>query len=107
MLTAVAIKAAKGRDRPYQLGDSGGLYLLVNPSGRRRWRMNYRFLGTQKTLSFGTWPDVGLAGATATRDDARQFLATRRAPAEQAGRDNEEGSVEELRSGACRERECR
>src|SRR3546814_11500570 len=46
--------------------------------------MNYRFLGKQKTLSFGAWPDVGLAGARATRDEARQLLATGRDPAEQA-----------------------
>src|SRR3546814_14451799 len=79
MLTAVAIKAAKGRDKQYKLGDSGGLYLLVTPAGRRCWRMNYRFLGKQKTLSFGAWPDVGLAGARAKRDEARQLLATGRA----------------------------
>lgn len=84
MLTAVAVKAAKGRDKPYKLGDSGGLYLLVTPAGRRCWRMNYRFLGKQKTLSFGAWPDVGLAGARAKRDEARQLLATGRDPAEQA-----------------------
>src|SRR3546814_17191296 len=84
MLTAVAIKAAKGRDKPYKLGDSGGLYLLVTPAGRRCWRMNYRFLGKQKTLSFGAWPDVGLAGARAKRDEARQLMATGRDPAEQA-----------------------
>ncbi len=40
-LSAVAIKAAKGRDKQYKLADSGGLYLLVLPSGQRYWRMNY------------------------------------------------------------------
>lgn len=36
-LTAVAIKAAKGRGKPYKVSDSGGLYLLVTPSGQRYW----------------------------------------------------------------------
>ena len=40
-LTAVAIKAAKGRDKQYKLADSGGLHLLVLPSGQRYWRINY------------------------------------------------------------------
>lgn len=31
-LTAVAIKAAKGRDKQYKMSDSGGLYLIVTPS---------------------------------------------------------------------------
>ncbi|WP_218143962.1 Arm DNA-binding domain-containing protein [Nitrosomonas marina] len=33
------------------MGDSGGLYLLIKSSGRY-WRMNYRFAGKQKTLSY-------------------------------------------------------
>jgi hypothetical protein len=32
-LTAVAIKAAKGRAKQYKLADSDGLYLLVKPTG--------------------------------------------------------------------------
>jgi hypothetical protein len=44
-LTAVAIKAAKGRAKPYKLTDSDGLHLLVLPSGGRYWRINYRYLG--------------------------------------------------------------
>ncbi len=50
-LTAVAIKAAKGREKPYKLTDSDGLHLLVLPSGGRYWRINYRYLGKQKTLA--------------------------------------------------------
>ena len=74
-LTAVAIKAAKGRAKPYKLTDTGGLYLHVKPNGSRSWKMNYRHLGKQKTLSFGVWPDVGLADAREQRDAARKILA--------------------------------
>jgi hypothetical protein len=34
-LTALAIKAAKGRDKQYKLADSSGLDLLVLPCGQR------------------------------------------------------------------------
>ena len=58
-LTAMAIKAAKGRTKQC----SDGLYLLVKPSGGRYWRMNYRYLGKYPTLAFGVWPEVELANA--------------------------------------------
>jgi integrase len=81
-LTAIAIKAAKGREKPYKLTDGDGLYLAVMPNGSRYWRMNYRFLGKQKTLSFGVWPDTGLADARAQRDAARKLLARDEDPGE-------------------------
>ena len=74
-LTAMAIKAAKGRTKQYKLADSDGLYLLVKPSGGRYWRMNYRFRGFHKTLAFGNWPDVALIEARSRRDEARRELA--------------------------------
>ncbi len=82
-LTAIAIKNAKNRAKPYKLADSDGLYLLVTPSGGRCWRMNYRHLGKQKTLAFGTWPDTSLADARERRDAARKVLARGNDPGEQ------------------------
>lgn len=37
--------------------------------------MNYRFGGKQATLSFGAFPDVGLADAREKRDAMRKLLA--------------------------------
>ncbi|MBC9031822.1 tyrosine-type recombinase/integrase [Sphingomonas sp. JC676] len=81
-LSAVAIKAAENRDTAYKLSDRDGLYLLVTPTGGRYWRMNYRYLGKQKTLAFGVWPDTGLADARAECDAARKVLARGEDPAE-------------------------
>jgi integrase len=83
-LTFTAINAAKGRDKSYKLTDSGGLHLLILPSGGRYWRMHYRFAGKQKTMAFGVWPDVGLADARAKRDAARRQVAGGIDPAAQA-----------------------
>lgn len=67
-LTALAIKSAKSRAKPYKLADSDGLYLLVTPRGGRCWRMNYRHLGKQKTLAFGIWtPASPMPASAATR----------------------------------------
>jgi hypothetical protein len=92
-LTAVAIKAAKGRAKPYKLTDSDGLHLLVLPSGGRYWRINYRYLGKQKTLALGVWPDVELADARAKRDETRRLLAKGIDPAAQTKLDKVAASV--------------
>jgi integrase len=92
-LTAVAIKAAKGRAKQYKLTDSDGLHLLVLPSGARYWRMNYRHLGKYKTMAFGVWPEVELADARAKRDGARRLLAKGIDPAQQAKLDRVAASV--------------
>jgi len=73
-LTALAVANAKGKPKPYKLFDGGGLHLLVKPSGRRYWRLNYRFGGKYKTLALGTFPTVSLAAARTKRDEAKQLL---------------------------------
>ncbi len=74
MLTNTAIRAAKGREKPYKLSDAKGLYLLVNPAGSRYWRLKYRYAGKEKVLALGVYPDVTLAEARDGRDDAKRLL---------------------------------
>ena len=74
-LTATYIKNARAVDKPLKLFDGGGLYLLLNPNGSRWWRFKYRYLGKEKLLSFGTYPDVSLKDARERRDEARKQLA--------------------------------
>ena len=74
-LTDTALRNAKPRERPYKLGDSGGLFAIVRPNGAKWWRVKYRFAGKEKSLSVGTYPDVGLQAARRRRDEARQLLA--------------------------------
>ncbi len=83
-LSAVAIKAAESREKSYKLADRDGLYLVVWPTGARSWKMNYRYLGKQKTLTFGQWPAVGLADARKRCDAAREVLARGEDPSELA-----------------------
>ena len=100
MLTDTAIRNAKPRERPYKLGDSRGLYLLVTPSGGKWWRFDYRFGGKRKSLSMGTYPDVSLKEARGRRDSAREHLAHGADPgevrkAQKAARaDHDDGSFE-------------
>jgi integrase len=92
-LTATGVKRAKPRDKPYKLTDRDGLYLYITPNGSRLWRMNYRFHGVQKTISFGRWPEVTLADAREKTLQARRRLSDGFDPCEQKKLDKISASI--------------
>lgn len=75
MLADARVRTAKPSGTPYKLSDEKGLHLLVTPSGGKLWRLSYRFGGKQKTLAFGSYPEVTLVRARDKRDEARRLLA--------------------------------
>lgn len=79
-LTDTSIRNAKARTKPYKLGDSGGLFLLIQPSGGKLWRLKYRVDGREKKLGLGTYPEISLADARKRRDEAREVLANGKDP---------------------------
>lgn len=76
-LTDSGIRSLKPPEKALKLFDGGGLYLLVQPTGARLWRMKYRVDGREKLLSFGQYPDVPLRSARERRDEARRLIAAR------------------------------
>lgn len=83
-LTAAWVKRARPKSKPYKLSDRDGLYLLIEPSGSRVWRMNYRLRGKQRTITFGRWPELLLGEARAKLLEARRLIANGVDPVEQA-----------------------
>ncbi|EAN6783362.1 tyrosine-type recombinase/integrase [Salmonella enterica] len=83
MLTVKQIDAAKPTDKSYRLADSGGLFLFVPPSGKKVWRMRYRFDGKEKTLVIGPYPEITLTEARAKQSEAKMKLLNRVDPADQ------------------------
>lgn len=75
MLTDSKIKALKPREKPYKTADGDGLYLLVTPTGGKLWRLKYRIDGRENIVSFGQYPDVGLAVARIKAAEARALTA--------------------------------
>jgi len=74
-LSAFEIENAKNENnKACKLSDGYGLYLLITPSGGKLWRMQYRFGGKQKVLSFGAYPTVSLKVARKKRDEAKEQL---------------------------------
>lgn len=83
-LTAASVSRAKPKEKPYKLSDRDGLYLLVEPTGGRVWRMNYRIHDKQKTITFGRWPELMLGEARERLLDARRLLGRGVDPVEHA-----------------------
>ena len=81
-LSDTAIKNAKPSSKAVKLADEKGLFLLISPAGGKWWRLKYRYLGKEKLLSFGTYPEVSLKDARGKRDEARKLLAAGVDPSE-------------------------
>jgi integrase len=89
LLTDTAIKAAKPRQKPYKLKDERGLYLLVQPTGGRLWRLRFYTAGRESMVSLGAWPDVPLKLARERREEARQLIARGENPSTQRKADRD------------------
>ncbi|MBR1487010.1 MAG: integrase arm-type DNA-binding domain-containing protein, partial [Synergistaceae bacterium] len=74
MLNETQIKNSKPKIKKYLLNDSNGLYLRIDPSGRKYWLMRFKESGKSHEISFGVYPDVSLNEARFKRDE----LQTRR-----------------------------
>lgn len=81
MLTHSRITAFKPSTKPVAYTDAAGLYLVVQPNGSKLWRLRYRYLGRQKPLHIGRFPDIGIADARQRCDEARKQIATGQDPA--------------------------
>jgi len=76
MLSDAKVKVAKlveGK-KQLKLADSGGLFLLINTSGKY-WKLKYRYAGKEKSLSIGTYPTISLKQARVEREKAKSLLA--------------------------------
>jgi len=60
---------------------AGGLYLWVYADGRKYWRLRYKLSGSEKSLSLGVYPVIGLKKARLRRDEERKRLEANLDPA--------------------------
>lgn len=81
MLTVIAVRNAKPKEKMHRLFDERGLYLEITPNGAKYWRLKYRFNGKDKRFALGVYPEVSLAEARDKRDQARKLVAAGTDPA--------------------------
>ena len=84
MLTDTACKQAKPDDgKARKIYDSAGLHLLINTSGSKYWRLDYRINNKRKTLALGVYPIVTLKDARDKTLDAKRLIDKGIDPSEQ------------------------
>ncbi len=75
MLTAIQVRNAKPKEKPYKLTDGKGLSLHVATSGKKTWRYRYELPpGTESTFVIGEYPVLSLEDARAERMALREMV---------------------------------
>lgn len=75
MLTELAIKAFKPKDKPYKKSDYNGLYLCITPTGSKIFRYDYKFNGKRNTFTLGRYPVVTLKDARGKVESVKELLS--------------------------------
>lgn len=83
-LTARKVETAK----PGKYSDGGNLYLIVSPSGSRKWVLRFTWRGRAKEMGLGSALSVPLADARERAAGARRKIAQGLNPIEERKRNN-------------------
>lgn len=83
MLTDVALKALKPKEKMYKVSDRDGMYVRVMPSGTISFRLDYRLNGRRETVYLGRYGRDGISLALAREKclDAKREIREGRSPA--------------------------
>lgn len=84
-LTAAAVDKMQPTDRRQEVPDSlcTGLYLTIQPTGKKGWQVRYRHGGTHRRMTLGSYPMLSLADARARARDTLAAASEGRDPAEE------------------------
>jgi len=83
MLTALEVKNAKPKEKPYKLTDGKGLFLHISTSGKKTWRYRFMITGTESTFVLGEYPVLTLEKARIERTAAREMVKKGKNPSEE------------------------
>ena len=61
MLTDIALKKLKPKDKLYKVVDRDGMYIAMAPSGQITFRYDYRLNGRRETLTIGRYGADGVS----------------------------------------------
>ncbi len=60
---------------PGRHADGDGFYLIVSPSGGRKWVLRYQMDGRRRDMGLGPYPETSLAAARMAALSARTNIA--------------------------------
>lgn len=75
LLTDTSIKNAKPQEKAYKKPDGGGLFLIVESSGKKWWKLRTVFIKKESSFSLGEYPTVTLSSAREQRNAIRKQMA--------------------------------
>ncbi len=75
LLSDTAIRSSKARNKAYMLRDGDGLWLVVESTGRKWWKLRVVFAKKENSFSLGDYPEVSLAQAREKKDHYRKQIA--------------------------------
>jgi integrase len=89
MLTDIALKSLKPRDKIYKISDRDGMYVAVHPTGVVAFRYDYRLNGRRETVTLGRYgtSDLSLARAREKLIDVKRAISEGKSPAQDKQRD--------------------
>jgi integrase len=89
MLTDIALKKLKAKEKIYKVADRDGMYVAVAPSRQISFRYDYRVNGRRETLTIGRYGSDGMSLAEARERciAARKLVAEGRSPAHEKQRE--------------------
>ncbi len=100
LLSDVSVKNAKPKDKAFSLRDGGGLWLVIEPTGKKWWKLRTVFIGKNNSFSLGVYPSVTLSAAREQREAIRKQIAAGVDPAvarkEEKAKAGGAGSFEEV-----------
>lgn len=76
MLTFLSIKGLKPKSKQYDVADVPGLFLRVNPSGKKVWRINKSVKGKRIVRQLGEYPTISLQDARKALEDLTTPIVT-------------------------------
>ena len=62
-LTELSLKNIKPKDKRYLVRDDQGLYIEINPTGRKYWKVRYMVDGNATKVTLGEYPYISLKEA--------------------------------------------
>lgn len=95
MLTDLALKRLKSKDKPYKVADRDGMYVSVAETGQISFRYDYRLNGRRETLTIGRYGDDGISLAEARERcmAARKLVADGISPAHEKKREKRRSAL--------------
>jgi len=95
MLTDMAIKRLKSKDKTYKIADRDGMYASVAGTGQITFRYDYRLNGRRETLTIGRYGEDGISLAEARERcmAARKLVADGISPAHEKKREKRRNAL--------------